>query len=579
MSSRRSLIGGVVGATAAAVAIALPARSSGEMYPDTRVQGVDVSGLSRKESETLLRNAFAPLEAYACSFTFEDKEWRASLLDLGITVEYQKMLDDAFAHGRSINPFERYATLASQGDPRNVPIQYSINEDTFGKYLAALDSEIRIEPVNAQLARRGTDVEIVKERIGRTLDLDHARQATNDALATGRAMSVALKTLDVQPNLYADQLEAAREEATLLIADPIVFTHEDVTYDFDTNELAGALTIKEGGEAALDLEKLKERMTAIADDASIPPVNVKLGWDSGIYVVEDDVDGLGVNMDEFGKRILAASRSTDARTVELPTEVVKAPARTDNVDELGITEHLASGSSLYTGSNETRAANVLAAANNISYKMVGPGETFSFNEQMGRISVENGFVEGKIISGDWTASDLGGGVCQVSTTVFRAAFFAGFRFSEWNHHGWRLPFYETDGSPPGLDAAIYQAESEWEAPAEKDLKFINPLDSWLLLMMLHDNEEITAHLYGRPNGWTVEVGEARISDPIKPGDPVVKENPEAPRGSRKMVKKAQDGYDVSIRRTVKDANGEIVSDGDFTSNYRAQPEVWEVGPS
>jgi vancomycin resistance protein YoaR len=312
---------------------------------------------------------------------------------------------------------------------------------------------------------------------------------------------------------------------------------------------------------------------------SIPPVNAKLGWDGGLYLEEEDVDGLGVDMEAFGQRILEASRSTSERTVELPTQIVKAPARADNIDELGITEHLASGSSLYTGSNETRAANVIVSAQNISYKMVGPGETFSFSEQMGRISVENGFVEGKIISGDWIESDLGGGVCQVSTTVFRAAFFAGFRFSEWNHHGWRLPFYETDGSPPGLDAAIYQPNSEWEADAEKDLKFINPLDSWLLLMMLWDSEEVTAHLYGRPNGWTVEVGEARVSDPIKPGDPVVKENPEAPPKSRKIVKRAQDGYDVSIRRTVTDADGEIISDGDFTSNYRAQPEVWEVGPS
>jgi vancomycin resistance protein YoaR len=317
-------------------------------------------------------------------------------------------------------------------------------------------------------------------------------------------------------------------------------------------------------------------MQAIADHASIPPVNVKLGWDAGLYVVEEEVDGLGVDMEEFGKRILEAARTTDQRTVELPTQVVRAPARSDNLDELGIEAHLAYGSSLYTGSNETRAANVIVAANNISYKMVGPGETFAFNEQMGAISEENGFVEGKIISGDWTASDLGGGVCQVSTTVFRAAFFAGFRFSEWNHHGWRLPFYETDGSPPGLDAAIYQPNSEFES--EKDLKFINALDSWLLLMTVLDGEAVTAHLYGRPNGWTVEVGEAQISDPVKPDNPVFRENPDLPTGQRQQVKTAQDGYDVTIRRTVTDGDGNVESDGEFTSNYRPQPEIWEVGP-
>ena len=570
------MIAGAVGTTVAAVAVVLPARSSGHMYPDTRVLGIDVAGLSRAETETLLREAFAPLEAHAATFTFEDNEWRPTLVDLGMAIDYQAMLDEAFDHGRSRNPIDRYATLASQRAPHDVPIQFISNDVAFTTYLATLDARIAIEPVNSLLARRGTEIEIVPEKLGRTLDTDHARQATASAVSGGHALEIPLQTIDVQPNLYADQLEAARDDAVVLIADPVVFTHEGESYPVDSNQLAGALKIEGDGSASLDVEKLGERMQEIADATIVAPVNVQVGWDSGPYVIENDVDGLGVDMDAFGQRLLKAAHSRDARTVELPMETLKAAARADNLDDLGLEAHLAYGSSLYTGSNETRAANVIASANNISYKMVGPGETFSFNDQMGAISVENGFVEGKIIQGDWTASDLGGGVCQVSTTVFRAAFFAGFRFNEWNHHGWRLPFYETDGSPPGLDAAIYQPNSEFES--EKDLKFINALDSWLLLMMVLDGEAVTAHLYGRPNGWTVTVGEADVSDPIEPGAPVYKENAELRRGERKMVNRAQNGYDVSIRRTVSDADGNVVSDGDFTSNYRAQPEAWEVGP-
>ena len=72
--------------------------------------------------------------------------------------------------------------------------------------------------------------------------------------------------------------------------------------------------------------------------------------------------------------------------------------------------------------------------------------------------------------------------------------------------------------------------------------------------------------------------EAEISEPIKPGEPVYRENPDLKAGQRQRIKAAQDGCDVSIKRTVTDADGNIVSEGDFTSNYRAQPEIWEVGP-
>jgi vancomycin resistance protein YoaR len=355
-----------------------------------------------------------------------------------------------------------------------------------------------------------------------------------------------------------------------------VFTHGGDSYDIDTDELTGALAIDRDGKASLNLDKLKTRMDDIAAAVLVPAQNVTLGWNDGLYVIEDDVDGTGVAMEEWQALLLDTARTT-RRTVELPTETLKAKARTDNINELGIDTHLAYGSSSFAGSSETRYLNVVAACNNVSYKLVGPGEKFSFNQQMGPITVENGFVEGKIIQGNWTASDLGGGVCQVSTTVFRAALNAGFKFNEWYAHSWRLAFYETDGSPPGMDAAIYQPNTPDEY--EKDLIFENPLDSWLLLMMVVDGDTAYAHLYGRDNGWQVEIFEPRISEPKPPGEPVQRVNNALAKGERRKVQNAQNGYTVYLRRKVTDADGNVVSDGDFVSDYRSQPEAWEIGPS
>ncbi len=575
MMSRRDLTAGVAGATFLGTMVALPVLAADEFYSGTQVQGIDLSGLDRTRGEEVLRAAFTPLEDRAVTFTFEGQEWAASLTDLGFIVDYEAMIAEAWKTGRGSNPVERYQILLDQGGTHNVPLRLLQDDQKLDAYLQNLGEQIAIAPRNARLVRNGSAIEIMDHTIGRAIDLDAVRQATVTAVNTGRSSTIELSTREVAPDVNADDLAGAREDAILLVGQPLVFTHKDDFYDIDTEELTGALLINSAGEASLDLEKLNQRMTDIANAVLVPPKNVVLGWDNGIYVIEDDQDGVGVDMEAFQQLLLDTARKSE-RTVELPTNVLKAAARKDNVSELGIESHIAYGSSSFAGSSETRYLNILAAADNVSYKMVGPGEKFSFNEQMGPISLDNGFVEGSIIQGDWTASDLGGGVCQVSTTVFRAALYAGFKFDEWYAHGWRLPFYEADGSPPGMDAAIYQPNTEFEY--EKDLIFENPLDSWLMLMMVVDGDTVTAHLYGRPNGWEVEVFEPRVSEPKEPGETVEKVNPDLKPGERKRVQISRPGYTVYLRRRVTDADGNVVSDGDFVSDYRSQPEAWEVGP-
>ncbi len=575
MISRRGLVAGAAGATVAGVAVTLPVRSAGLMYPGTFVHGIDVSGMTPTDAQELLRAAFTPLEDMAVTYTFEDQEWDASLTDLGMIVDYESMIDRALEQGRDGSVVDRYASLLDRGDPRNVPLQLLRDDLKLDAFLTNLGDQIRIEPRNARLVRRGDQIDILPDSIGRTLDLDRARTESIEAVATGSSTTIELHTLPVPPDVTAADLAGAKDDAVLIVGEPLIFLHEDQAFDFDTERLTGALVIDRDGNAVLDLAKLEERFQQIADAVLLPPQNVKLGWDAGLYLVEDDVDGAGVDMDAFKALLLETARAS-SRTVQLPMVTLRADARTDNMDTLGIEEHITWGGSSFAGSSDTRRANVRAASNNASYKLVPPGGRFSFNNQMGPITVDNGFVEGLIIQGDWTASDIGGGVCQVSTTVFRAALKAGFKFNQWYHHGWRLAFYEADGSPPGMDAAIYQPNTRFEY--EKDLIFENPLDSWLLLMMIIDGSMVYAHLYGKNNGWQVEVFEPRISEPKDPGEPVERVNPELRAGERRRVQSAQLGYTVYLRRKVTDADGNVVSDGDFVSDYRSQPEAWEIGP-
>ncbi len=573
--SRRSMVAASLGTTMAAVAIALPARCSGNVYPGTNVHGVDFSGMSRAAGESLLRSTFSAMESNAVTYAFEGRTWNASLADLGMAVDYNAMIEGAMAQGRNGSLVDRYLILMAEGEEHWVPIAIDRDHSVFDSYLTKIATEIDTEARNARLVRNGAQVDIRDHVAGRRLDIEQARTETIAAVSTGRTSTIELTTTILAPKVTSAQLAAAREEALLLIGEPIIFTYSNDNFPIDSESLTAALAIDRDGTASLMADRIGDRLDEIERAVSTAPRNVMLGWDDGLYVVENDADGATLDREILAQLLTETARS-ETRTAPLPVTSVRAAARTDNVHDLGIDGHLAYGSSSFAGSSETRATNVVVSANNVSYKLVGPGEFFSFNDLLGPITVENGFVEGTIILGDWAASDLGGGVCQVSTTVFRAALNAGFRFEEWNPHSWRLGFYEADGSAPGLDAAIYQPNTPDEF--EKDLIFENPLDSWLLLMMVVDGGTVYAHLYGKDNGWNVEIFDARVSEPKPVGEPVQRENSALASGERLKVQNAQPGYVVRVRRKVTDHNGNVISDGDFVSDYRSQPEAWEVGP-
>lgn len=570
--TRRGLLAGSLGTVLATAAVAIPINTADHIYPGTRVHGIDVSGMSPAAADGLLRSRFAAFEQRAATFVLEGATWDATLADLGYTIDYAAMVDAAMAHGRDGDFVDRYVPLVTGGGEREIPLALIRTGDGVTPFLETIAAQVAITPRNATLEVQEGEVVLTEHVTGRALDVAAAATAVETALEAGASARVGLKTVPVEPATTTARLKGAQEAALRIVSEPIALTLDDLIYPIDTDTLAAALVIEEGAEPRLDHDVLAARLDAIAAAVAVAPRNALLGWDGGLFVVQEDQPGRELDRDATIAAIDALA-AKDSRRAPLPVREIPAGARADNLDELGIVGHLAGGSSSFAGSSTARAENVAASARNISYKLVPPGGEFSFNELLGPITLENGFVEGTIIDGDFAATDIGGGVCQVSTTVFRAAARAGFQFTEWHPHTWRLAFYEADGSPPGFDGAIYQ--SDWY---ELDLRFTNPLDSWLLLQVVIDGATVSAHFYGQPNGWVTEFGEPRLSEP-KP-IPELKErvNPDLAPGDRRMVQQAAAGVTVSLRRTVTASDGTVISDGDFVSDYESVPEVWEVGP-
>lgn len=539
--------------------------------------GVDLGGLARAEAEGRLRDRLAPFEAAAVTYTWEGQTWTATASDLGVAIDYEATLDAAWRRGRFGGLIDRYATLLDRSSsPTLTPIALVLDEAKLDAYLAALDREIARSPRDARLVVAGLDVVVVPELVGLRLDTGAARRLTRDAIQRATPGEVALPALPIPPHRSAADLAVARQAVATFLSGPVAVTGDGRTWTVSPADLASAVALPADPARqtpGLDPVLLRGPLAPIAAEVNRPPHDATVAWDKGLYALSEGEAGVTVDLDRLARRVVEAA-ATDARSVALP--LIATPPAIDAADlgALRITAPLAEGSSSFAGSSPARATNVAVAVEHVSQALVPPGGTFSFNGALGRITPEHGYVEGNVIAGDWFASDLGGGVCQVSTTVFRAALLAGLPFVEWNPHTFRLDFYELDGWPAGMDAAIYQPNTpdEWDL----DLAFVNPTDGWLLLQARIEGETLIAALYGTPTGYEVELSTPAFGEPIPPPESIERPSPDLPVEARELVQVARPGVVATVTRRVTREAGEVLTD-DFVSPYQPQAEVWLVG--
>ncbi|WP_216323738.1 VanW family protein [Deinococcus aestuarii] len=286
-------------------------------------------------------------------------------------------------------------------------------------------------------------------------------------------------------------------------------------------------------------------------------------WD-GWAVVQRN--GLTVDEARTRENVLAALK--DPRGVKANVVVTgqTAPKRTlDYFLSRGITAHLGTGETNYYGSSPERVTNIHVGAVRFRDRLI-ENRVVSFNQIVGPVSAKGGFVPGLVIAGERTASGLGGGICQVSTTVFRTLYNAGLPVLERQNHSYQVHYYE----PQGLDATIYQPFL--------DLKFANDTGGALWFQSEWNDEEarLAVHVFGKARDFTVEVGTPRVlkSTPA-PADRVIRDASLA-AGQRKQVDWAAPGAVMEVTRKFI-RGGQTVRQDTLKSTYRPWPNIFLVG--
>ncbi|HEV2129205.1 MAG TPA: VanW family protein, partial [Thermomicrobiales bacterium] len=460
---------------------------AGRVYPAVVVGDVPVGGLTIDDAQSRLTKRASDLERGMFTFSHEGQTWTPSLTEMGVTVNLDLSLTQAEQLGRTGNAASRLGFVAEALSADHVvPLQTQIDRRMLAAWFDSVDRDIDQLPVDARIAIESGEVSVLPGASGIVVDREAATELVLSALSSLEPITVKLPTMVAEPQINSDMLTPIKGQVSEAIGTPITATlfgeKWEITGDTIAPYLMVDVSMKAGEPKAnltVDRDGLaSELRTRFSDKVSRKPVNAVVAWDDGLVALEPSVTGAALRSDAFADEV-AESFFNGHHDVEIPAVIIEPEIDSSNLAKLGIKELLGTGHSNFAGGVEARDENIRVATRLMNGTLVPPGGVFSFNGAIGEITADKGYQEALVVSGDQVGRDVGGGVCQVSTTVFRAALNAGMPIVEWYPHTYRLPDYERDGWGPGFDASILQFgpnPDEWP-----DFRFENYSDSWLLV--------------------------------------------------------------------------------------------------
>ena len=488
------------------------------IYPAVAVGDVPVGGLSVGAAENRLEQRAADLKRDVIVFTYKGKTWSPTLAELGVDVDINASLAEAHQLGRTGDTSARLQfTRDLLSDNQVVPLRTRISQPKLNAWFDKVDREIDNRAVNAGIVFEGTMPKITAGTTGTVVDRKQASAQILSALGRLEFSTVALPTTVEQPKIVAADLQQHYEEIAAAVKKPIVVTFGDESWNVDPKDLMAHLTIEttmSGGKPnvhmALDVETLTPYLNErFAQLVNRKPVNAEVAWSSahGLTATVPSVDGATLKPKRFAEAL--SENFLSGKPVAIPIAVTKPEVDSNNLKALGIEDRISRGDSNFAGGDEARDNNIYVGVELASGTLIRPGDDYSFNGAIGAITEDKGYVVSNVIFGETPGVDIGGGICQVSTTVFRAALLGGFPITEWHPHSFRLANYEYDGWDPGFDASILQ--NEGDPSTWGDFKFTNDTGGWLLVQTWTDFPHLIVEIYGPKMDRTVDISESWMS--------------------------------------------------------------------
>ena len=543
---------------------------SGKIFPGVMIAGVNVSGLSPARAELVLAEKVKLPEEV--SFIAEGQTIKIPTSSLFLDYDFSASSQEAYFYYRSGNfVLDFYRALISPAKRVNLPLRVKLDEKALNEALSVIAEGVSVEPVYPSVKYAGGEILVEKGKEGSELDSVGARKEVIERLGMLDSSPIILIINPLDPTIGEAEAKSFGQRAQSLVGKTLEIKFEKESYFYKENEIFKFLSPKD----SYYQKEVEAFVQSLADKFDREPQNSNFIFEEGrVKEFSPSRPGIEVNKQGLEKKlveVLSEFEGSEEKTAsfEIPVATTQPKIQTGDVNNLGIKELIGKGVSTFRGSIVNRVHNISLASSKFKGVLVAPGETFSFNDALGDVSVFTGYKQAFVIKDGKTVLGDGGGVCQVSSTFFRAALNAGLPIVERRAHSYRVGYYEQN-SPPGLDATVY-------APTT-DLKVLNDTPGHLLIQPSVDSKTSTLvfEFYGTSDGRVSTVSKSIVSGVSAPPEDLYVDDPTLPVGQVKQIDFKAWGAKVTFNYTVE-RDGETIYEKTFLSNYRPWQAVFLRG--
>jgi vancomycin resistance protein YoaR len=579
--------------------------SWGRIHPRVSVGEVPVGGMTQVRAVEVLDESYSASLEETVVVVHDELSWEYSAADLGAEMQYESCAEAAYAVGRTGSLLDRITARASawfSGDEVDACVagDPALMQPAFDAMAAA----VHVPPVDAMVTIEGTEVIFHESAVGSEMDREVAEfLVLQTFVADERTVELPMRH---SPVTVSDaDAQQAFEDAKLMIAAPLELTHEDQNWTIEPETLgswigfrqlppeslegtateattspqasAVATTGADGSEettspvpgrmvlyAHVLPEPLADTVEPLTGEVGREPKDATFRTGGGTVSIVPGEVGLGLDAEGLALTLDQVLREEESgkRTALLRMQTIEPDLTTEEAEAMGINERISTYTTTFSSGNRPRVNNIQTLARALDGTLIPPGGEFSFNEAAGPRTADRGYQEAGTIVNGRLVPTLGGGICQVGTTMFNTVFFAGLPVVERRNHSFYISHY-----PAGRDATI-----SWGGP---DLRFKNETSAWMLVSTSSGSGSVTISLYGTDPGYEVDYTTGQWTG-VKAHGTQETEDPSLPEGTRVIEDSGVDGRSIKVTRRVT-KGGQLVREDTFSSRYNPKTEIVRVG--
>ncbi|KUK79498.1 MAG: VanW family protein [Microgenomates bacterium 39_7] len=537
---------------------------NGRIYPGVSIQGIPLGNLTPQQAQEKLKEKIQEKIPQTLIFQFEDQQWQLAVADINLNFNVDQAIANAYQVGRKgtiINRLEKKLTAWQEGV--NLNPDWYFDQEIINKQVDLIAQNVDKPGWPTQVFYQGTKIFVNPGQEGTSVDQRKLKELTISQIIQLNQAPILIPTLTTNPVPNQETIANLQKQAQNLVGKKITLKIEEEIFTINDIDLVTFLHYNPDASK----NNIANWVNDFANRVNRDPKNARFQFqEKELVMVEPSLSGRKIAEETLTKLIeknlpiLINQDKPGEISFNLPAEIIPAEIRSENAGSWGIKERIGRGESYYRGSSRSRINNIKIAAEELNGRLVAPEETFSFNKALGEISTQNGYQTGYIIKDGQTIPGIGGGVCQVSTTLFRTVLDAGLPIIERHPHAYRVGVYEQE-SQPGLDATVF-------APSP-DLKFKNDTGHYLLIQtdFLPQEWRLIIDFYGTSDGRISTLSNFRLWDVVPPPPPLYIDDPSLPKDEIKQIDWAAYGAKAAFDWEVT-RNGKILQKETFYSYYQ-----------